>query len=342
MDIKISCIIPYHNDDKDLLLDCVNSILKQDFEDYEILIVDDGSDEEHKACLEEIRGMDSRIRILTQPQLGVSAARNRAMQEAKGEYLAFVDADDFVVPYFFSEAYRIADEEAAEYVVGGTVVTHTRDLTPNRVESPKVTECDAEEFRTDFLVVTEKMQEEGYFGRGPVARLIRRETAAQIPFPENVTLGEDSIWNMDVLAKCDKVYKVYQIWYVYWQHVDSTCHQYDDKIIGVIEEHLKELAPRIDFDNEEEAEAYFLRMYELLRQQVFGCYLGRKECPLPPRERGRMFKTLLKSEPWNLYEGHIDPAKCDRRTRGKYRLARHPRVLFRFWYMRNRARGNRG
>ncbi len=337
MDIKISCIIPYHNGEKDFLLDCVNSILQQDFEEYEMLIVNDGSDEAHAAGLEEIRLMDGRIQIIDQPARGVAAARNTGIQQAQGEYIAFVDADDFVVPYFFSEAYRIAVERDAEYVVGCNLVTYSRDEEPARIPSPEIVECDARSFRMDFLVVTEKMQGGGYFGRGPVARLIKRDIVQQSPFPENVIMGEDSLWNMDVLAKCDKIYKVYQIWYVYWQHPDSACHQYDESMVETIEEHLNEMAPKIDFNNEDEAEAYFLRMYEFLRQQVFGCYLGRKECPLSGREKARMMRSLLKREPWNLYESHMDPKHSDRRTRGKYRLV-HSGMLYWFWHFRSIAR----
>ncbi|MCC8142006.1 MAG: glycosyltransferase family 2 protein [Lachnospiraceae bacterium] len=340
MDIKISCIIPYYNGEKEFLQQCVESILQQDFEDYEILIVNDGSDEVHAAGLEEIRNLDSRIKVISQPNRGVSAARNRAMLDARGEYVAFVDADDFVVSYFFSEAYNIAKERKAKYVVGGTIATHSRQQHPSRISDPEIIECSSKAFRTDFLVVTETMQDDGYFGRGPVARLISREIALQVLFPENVKLGEDSLWNMDVLAKCDKIYKVYQIWYIYWQHPDSTCHRYNDDMVEIIEEHLNELAPKIDFGREDEAEAYFLRMYEFLRQQVFGSYLGRKECPLPVRKRARMFRSLLGREPWNLYEGHVDPKKCDQRTRGKLRLV-HSGMLFWFWYFRSFVRGNK-
>ncbi len=338
MDIKISCIIPCHNVENELVMDCVNSILRQDFEDYEILIVDDGSDEAHASILDEIRGLDKRIRVISQPARGVSAARNKGLREAKGEYVAFVDADDLVVPYFFSEAYGIAAERNAEYVVGCNLVTYSRDDLPARISSPEIVECDAKKFRMDFLVVSEKMQGDGYFGRGPVARLIKREIAVQVPFPENVKVGEDSLWNMDILEKIDKIYKVYQIWYIYWQHPGSACHHYDENTVEKIEEHLTEMAPKIDFDNADEAAAYFLRMYELLRQQVFGCYLGRKECPFSVFKRARMFRSLLKREPWNLYESHLDPKLCDRRTRGKYRLVRSG-MLFWFWYFRSFVRG---
>ncbi len=337
MDSKISCIIPYHNNEKELLLECVNSILQQDFEDYELLIVDDGSDEEHAACLEEIRGLDDRIRILTQPARGAAAARNTGVREAQGKYVAFVDADDLVVPYFFSEAYRVASENQAEYVVGGERFTPDRTATFPRDKDPEIKEWDPAKYRLAVIMVTERMPDGGFFGRGPVARLIRRDVAMQVPFPEGMTLGEDVIWNLDVIAGCSNVYMVYQIWYLYWRNLDSASNKYNENVIPESEHHLNELAKRINWEDEKEAETYFLHAYEFLRRHVFGCYLGRKECPLPLRERARMFRALLKREPWNLYESHMDPKACDRRTRGKYRLV-HSGLLFRFWYFRNRVR----
>ncbi len=338
MDIKISCIIPYHNEDPALLRDCVDSILRQDFADYEILIVNDGSDAAHTADLEEVCGRDSRIRILPGPGRGVSAARNVAMREARGEYVAFVDADDTVVPYYFSEAYRIAVEQAAAYVVGAERFTKDRALAIPRHSEPQVTVWSAERYRPAVIMVTERTEADGFFGRGPVARLIRRDLAAQVPFPEGMELGEDIIWNLDVLTHCDTVCMVSQIWYRYWKNPASASHRYNDDIIAASETHLTALAERIHWDDAREAEIYFLHMYEFLRRHIFGCYLGRKECPLSVRERARMFRALLAREPWNLYEGHMNPRDCDRRTRGKYRLVRSG-ALFRFWYFRQRFRG---
>ncbi len=256
------------------------------------------------------------------------------MQKARGEYIAFVDADDVVVPYFFSEACRVASENDAKYVVGGERFTPNRDIEFARTSTPKIIERSSIQYRPSVIMVRDRLQDGGFFGRGPVARLISREVALQVPFPEGMALGEDIIWNLDILARCDKVYMVYQIWYLYWKNPISASHKYNDDVIAISERHLEELAQRINLNDEGDAKIYFLHMYEFLRRHVFGCYLGRKECPLSLRKRAHMFRELLRREPWNLYEGHLDLKQLDRRTRGKYRLMRSGQLYW-FWYFRS-------
>ncbi len=334
---KFICIIHIINLADVLILDCVDSILRQDFTDFELLIVDNGSAAGYAACLEEIDRLDDRIRVIRQDNRGVSAARNTGMKLAKGEYLSFVDADDMVVPFFFSEAYRVAVEQDAAYVVGGEVFTPDRSHEIARVPSPEIEERESGRYREAVIMVTDRLPDGGFFGRGPVARLIKKEIAEQVLFPENMKLGEDVIWNLDVLSLCDKVYMVHQIWYLYWKHPESASHRYQEDVIQTSEYHLTELAGRIDFSDEKEATTYFLHAYEFLRRHVFGCYFGKKECPLPVLKRAREFHALCQRAPWNLYESHVDSKHCGRRTRNKLFLM-HSRLLYWFWFFRSRAR----
>lgn len=87
---RFSIIVPYFNS-ADTLRRCVDSVISQTFSDWELLLVDDGS-EDHGIY----PGEDSRIRSFRQPHRGVSASRNRGIQEALGEYLLFLDADDYI------------------------------------------------------------------------------------------------------------------------------------------------------------------------------------------------------------------------------------------------------
>ena len=73
---------------------------------YEILLIDDGSEESFRSEIRDIARLDERIKVITQSNLGVSAARNEGIKHSKGKYLTFVDADDVLVPYFFSEAVK--------------------------------------------------------------------------------------------------------------------------------------------------------------------------------------------------------------------------------------------
>ena len=100
----LSVIVPCYNVEKEILQRCILSVLNQEYMNYEILLIDDGSEESFRSEIRDIARLDERIKVITQSNLGVSAARNEGIKHSKGKYLTFVDADDVLVPYFFSEA----------------------------------------------------------------------------------------------------------------------------------------------------------------------------------------------------------------------------------------------
>ena len=93
----VSVIVPVYNGEK-FLRPCLMSILRQDMEDMEILVVDDGSRDGTWPLLEEIAREDERIRPIHQENGGVSSARNAALDVCRGTYIRFVDADDVLPP----------------------------------------------------------------------------------------------------------------------------------------------------------------------------------------------------------------------------------------------------
>lgn len=100
----ISVIIPVYNAEK-TIRKCVESIQIQDIKDVEMILVDDGSTDESLKICRELEAEDSRIKVLTGENQGVSSARNKGMKEAGGEYIAFVDADDLTDHQMFSSLY---------------------------------------------------------------------------------------------------------------------------------------------------------------------------------------------------------------------------------------------
>lgn len=106
---KISVIIPVYNVEKYLPV-CLNSILAQSFSDFEAICVNDGSPDNSAAILEKYAGKDSRIKIITQSNGGLSVARNTGLEHALGEYVYFLDSDDFIHPQLLEILYREISE----------------------------------------------------------------------------------------------------------------------------------------------------------------------------------------------------------------------------------------
>jgi glycosyltransferase involved in cell wall biosynthesis len=115
--LRVSVIIPLYN--KAPYIDrALDSAVAQTFRDFEVIVVDDGSTDEGARLVEEYG--DGRVRLLRQSNAGPGAARNRGIAEARGEFLAFLDADDEWTPDFLSECIRLLDEHGGEVAAVST------------------------------------------------------------------------------------------------------------------------------------------------------------------------------------------------------------------------------
>lgn len=103
----VSVILPVYNVQKYLEV-CVNSIIRQTYPVLEVVAVNDGSTDKSLEILERMAKSDKRIRIISQENKGLSAARNKGLEEARGDYIQFVDSDDFVSPLLLERTLEVA------------------------------------------------------------------------------------------------------------------------------------------------------------------------------------------------------------------------------------------
>ena len=109
----VSVLIPVYNTEK-YISACLQSISQQSFTDFEIICIDDGSIDHSLQILKRIAQTESRLKIIEQSNQGVAATRNRLLQEATGEYIAFVDADDLIEPDYLLKLYQKAQSTKAD------------------------------------------------------------------------------------------------------------------------------------------------------------------------------------------------------------------------------------
>lgn len=115
---KISIVVPIYNVEKYLAY-CIESLIHQSLNDIEIILVDDGSPDKSGQIAESYAKKDGRIKVIHQQNEGLGPARNTGIKNATGEYIGFVDSDDWVKPDMFDRLYHIANKEKADIVVGG-------------------------------------------------------------------------------------------------------------------------------------------------------------------------------------------------------------------------------
>ena len=113
---EVSVVVPVYNTEK-YLDDCLKSILRQTFQNIEILCIDDGSTDGSAALLKKYASLDPRLQIITQKNAGLSCARNAGMAAARGKYIYFVDSDDFIAPETLEMLVKRMHETAADIVI---------------------------------------------------------------------------------------------------------------------------------------------------------------------------------------------------------------------------------
>ena len=118
--IKLSVIIPVYNVEQ-YLPKCLASVVQQTLKDIEIICVNDGSTDNCLKILEEFKSKDNRIKIINKENAGLGNARNTGLEEAKGEYISFIDSDDYIDENFFELLYNEAKEDDADVACGGII-----------------------------------------------------------------------------------------------------------------------------------------------------------------------------------------------------------------------------
>ena len=209
--IKISIIIPVYNTEF-YLNKCLDSVIKQDIEDFEIICVNDGSTDNSIKILKKYSRIDQRIKIISQKNQGVSVARNKALDVAKGEYVMFVDSDDWL-------------EENSLLSIYNAI---------------KKTNSDVMEFRNDcyfgnlrrtgnYTELNKCQTDKDLFSVVPSLYLIwnkiyKRDfiNSNNIKFPENITNAEDGVFNLECLYANPRFSVDYTLGYHYRQLRDGS------------------------------------------------------------------------------------------------------------------------
>lgn len=191
----ITIIVPVYNAEK-TLRQCIDSILSQDIKDFELILIDDGSKDCSPVICDEYAKTDARISVIHKSNAGVSAARNKGLDIAQGEWICFIDSDDYVSAGFFHEVENCKQQ---------LLVTGFRDeIEENVFENVKMTSAvyqNAEAVK-DFI---RTQVSSNMVLRGPWGKFYRRELLDNQRFNTEMKLGEDTCFVFDYLAKCHSI-----------------------------------------------------------------------------------------------------------------------------------------
>lgn len=205
---KISLIVPVYNVEK-YLNRCVDSILSQDFTDFEILLIDDGSmDKSGKIC-DEYAKIDTRVRVFHKVNGGVSSARNLGLDYAKGQWIGFCDSDDYVKKDFLKTFFTLGDD--CEMLSQGFCCPNWFGKEEKMISEK--TEVICGDHIADYVLKTSHSTQIGYIW----CKLFLREIIVNnnIRFDNSTSFMEDRLFVYKYLGYVDKIINLSYDGYIY-------------------------------------------------------------------------------------------------------------------------------
>lgn len=219
---KISVIVPVYNAEK-YLDSCIQSVLKQTYPNWELILIDDGSKDESGAIADRYKQTENRIQVVHQQNAGVSAARNQGLDMATGDYIVFLDADDELTTDCLNKLLKNAVENHANIVAGKC--SSDRNLTN---PSGEITVWRGEEALKNALM-------DNPFTYSACAKLFHRECIGNTRFVPEIKINEDSYFIFQLLTKKTTFVGIEDEIYVYKENPDSASRAvFSDKFFDIL------------------------------------------------------------------------------------------------------------
>lgn len=287
--VDLSIIIPAYNAEQ-YLSKCLDSLVKQKVCSFEVIVVNDGSLDQTESIVLEYKRQYSFIKLLNKENGGVSSARNMGLQFAKGEFIGFVDPDDYVDANMFLEMLNVTREKNVDIVMCGYREVYESNNSYEVVSSIREGVYNEEEIKTDILTRLiginkydlQNNLEHGIFGQ--VWRCIFRRniiTTNELLFLEGVDYGEDEIFLITYLMHSSSFYMLNKPLYNYVRHKTSltmskNISKMNRNMITLIEKKYEILKYFKVYKTFEEEYYYYVcrRVIEVLLNQEYNNFKG--------------------------------------------------------------------
>ena len=227
----ISVIVPVYNVAQ-YLEKSIASIQQQTYQNLEIILVDDGATDESGRLCEQIAEQDERVLVYHKENEGLSQARNDGLKQAHGDYVIFIDSDDYIHPEMIASLYQQLVKEDADVSSCGVMNVYANSESPQTENQDDYFVCDTETFLREYLI-GEKIP-------GTICnKLIKKEIAAQLTFPKGL-IYEDAYYHFDLIKVAKKYVVNTKPYYYYFHRGDSiTTKPYAEKDLAYIDIYQK-------------------------------------------------------------------------------------------------------
>lgn len=191
--MKISVVVPCYNV-ANVLERCVESVMRQSFKEWELLLIDDGSVDDTSTLCEAFACKSEKITYIRKNNGGVSSARNLGIEQSSGEYITFIDADDYVDASYLDELLRGC---MSDITISGFTISDGRIVKPEQQHW----------LNKELSEGVKSIVEDDYLLYSPWGKLFKRSIIlkAGLRFDRNLRLGEDTLFCYDYLMCCDSI-----------------------------------------------------------------------------------------------------------------------------------------
>ena len=244
--IKISIIIPVYNVER-YIGRCLDSIINQSLDEIEIILINDGSQDKSLNICKKYEEIDSRISVINKVNEGPSIARNLGIDIAKGEYIMFIDADDWIEDNMLTEMYKLIKEKNVPICISNYFRNYgDKEDKVNLNFKDILLDSDQIKEKLIFPLIgkSEFDTEEEILGFGaPWGKLfdLKFLNRYNIKFKEELLIGEDLLFNIEALSKSSHVAINTKSYYHYWENNESIMKRYKDNCWEIYKKSIKSI-----------------------------------------------------------------------------------------------------
>lgn len=342
--MRVSVVMPVYDPPIDLFDAAVRSVLDQPHRDCELILVDDGSTRgDVQQALSRWEAEDERVIVYRRGNGGPSRARNAGTQLATGEYVMYLDADDELSETAIVSGVAAAIETGPDLVLGFLkYITSEGEKQPYRDPSPRVLTRGELDAFYDFTLAGEGAgiyrQAPGTIVKnGPIVRLIKSELAKRTPFPEELVVSEDTIWNLLLLSKVETATLCSDIWYWYWVAHGSTSRGFRADAPAETRRVLDALAASVVMASRPAPHEAVLKRILGEVNRATRTYFAHPRCTLGSRKARREIRSLLAHPSVKKYVSLKIALRAGPQATVKYGLCATG-LAFDYWRRQLRAR----
>lgn len=231
----ISIIMPVYNAEKHLNKS-VDSILKQSYSNLELILVNDGSSDDSLNIMKSYSEIDKRVKVINKQNQGVSIARNVGIEYASGDYIGFIDADDYIELDMYNTMFEYISKYEADISICNYIKEQAKESIEVKLPWKDTTILSSEDIDSKLIaysIATNKFDDVNKPIMGMVWRiLIKSKLAKKLNFDPKVKIAEDLLFCIEAFKKANKIVVVEKCLYHYIRYEDTTLEKYRDGMIS--------------------------------------------------------------------------------------------------------------